>query len=246
MPSAESWASRKSRRNLRRCPADRIAHLPALASTRSTPAFSTELLRDADDAGSSHDFGRDLIPRLIERGTRICAHDFADSCVNTSNGIPYWRDVGTVDAYWEANIALTHVVPELNLYDEAWPVWTHQEQLPPAKFVFDDDDRRGTAIDSIVGGGCIVSGATVRRSVLFSKVLVHDYATIEDSVILPNVEVGRHVVLKRTVVDKHCRLPDGLVAGLDPAADRQHFHLSAGGITLIIPEMLGQQVHHLR
>jgi len=205
-----------------------------------------ELVRDADDAGSSHDFGRDLIPRLIERGSRICAHDFADSCVNTSNGIPYWRDVGTVDAYWEANIALTHVVPELNLYDEAWPVWTYQEQLPPAKFVFDDDDRRGTAIDSMVSSGCIVSGATVRRSVLFSKVHVHDYATVEDSVILPNVEVGRRVVLKRTVVDKHCRLPEGLTAGLDPVEDRRRFHVSERGITLIIPEMLGQQVHHLR
>jgi glucose-1-phosphate adenylyltransferase len=205
-----------------------------------------ELLRDADDADSSHDFGRDVIPRLIANHARIYAHDFAASCVNTSNGVPYWRDVGTIDAFWEANIALTDVVPELNLYDEAWPVWTYQEQLPPAKFVFDDDGRRGMAIDSMVASGCIVSGATVRRSVLFSKVRVHDYATIEDSVILPNVEVGRNVVLKRAVVDKHCRLPEGLVAGVDPAADRRRFHVSERGITLIIPEMLGQQVHHLR
>jgi glucose-1-phosphate adenylyltransferase len=205
-----------------------------------------ELLRDADDASSGHDFGHDLIPRLIAQGARTCAHDFTASCVNTSNGIPYWRDVGTVDAYWEANIALTHVVPELNLYDEAWPIWTHQEQLPPAKFVFDDDGRRGMAVDSIVGGGCIVSGATVRRSVLFSKVHVNDYATVEDSVLLPNVEVGRGVVLKRTVVDKHCRLPDGLAVGLDPDADRRRFHVTDRGIVLVIPEMLGQQVHHLR
>jgi glucose-1-phosphate adenylyltransferase len=107
-----------------------------------------------------------------------------------SEGVPYWRDVGTIDAYWEANVALTHVVPELNLYDQDWPIWTYQEQLPPAKFVFDDEGRRGTAIDSIVASGCIISGSTVRRSLLFSNVRVHDYCTIEDSVVLPNVEVA--------------------------------------------------------
>jgi glucose-1-phosphate adenylyltransferase len=210
------------------------------------PFLYDVLLGDADDAKSGHDFGRDVIPRLVTSGARICAHYFADSCVNMSEGVPYWRDVGTLDAYWEANIALTHVVPELNLYDEAWPVWTHQEQLPPAKFVFDDDGRRGTAIDSIVSSGCIVSGATVRRSVLFSKVHVRDYATVEDSVVLPNVEVGRGVVLRRAIIDKHCRLPDGLEVGVDPAADRKRFHVTEGGVTLVIPEMLGQQIHHLR
>jgi glucose-1-phosphate adenylyltransferase len=206
----------------------------------------TELLRDADDANSSHDFGRDMIPRLIAEGARVRAHDFARSCVNMSKGVPYWRDVGTVDAFWEANIALVQVEPELNLYDEEWPVWTYQEQLPPAKFVFDDDDRRGTALDSIVGSGCIVSGSTVRRSLLFSKVRVHSYCTIEDSVILPNVEIGRHVVLKRAVVDKHCRLPEGLVVGVDQVEDGRRFHVTERGVTLIIPEMLGQQIHHLR
>ncbi|MBK7590606.1 MAG: glucose-1-phosphate adenylyltransferase [Betaproteobacteria bacterium] len=205
-----------------------------------------ELLRDADDAASGHDFGRDLIPRLIAEGARVRAHDFARSCVNMYHDVPYWRDVGTVDAFYEANLALVKVEPELNLYDEAWPIWTHQEQLPPAKFVFDDDDRRGTALDSIVGSGCIVSGSTVRRSLLFSKVRVHSYCTIEDSVILPNVEIGRHVRLRRTIVDKHCRLPAGLVAGIDPAADRRRFHVTDGGVTLIIPEMLGQRIHHLR
>ncbi len=205
-----------------------------------------ELLRDADDAASGHDFGRDLIPRLIAEGARVRAHDFARSCVNMYHDVPYWRDVGTVDAYYEANLALVKVEPELNLYDEAWPIWTHQEQLPPAKFVFDDDDRRGTALDSIVGSGCIVSGSTVRRSLLFSKVRVHSYCTIEDSVILPNVEIGRHVRLRRTIVDKHCRLPAGLVVGIDPAADRRRFHVTDGGVTLIIPEMLGQRIHHLR
>ena len=163
-----------------------------------------------------------------------------------SKDIPYWRDVGTVDAFWEANLALVQVEPELNLYDEEWPIWTYQEQLPPAKFVFDGDARRGTALDSIIGSGCIVSGSTVRRSLLFSSVRVQSYGAIEDSVILPNVEVGNHVVLKRAVVDKHCRLPDGLVVGLDPATDRQRFHVTERGVTLIIPEMLGQKIHHLR
>jgi glucose-1-phosphate adenylyltransferase len=206
-----------------------------------------ELLRDADDGRSSHDFGKDIIPHLLGHGARVHAHHFAESCVNvTGDGIPYWRDVGTVDAYWEANIALTHVVPELNLYDEDWPIWTHQEQLPPAKFVFDDDGRRGTAIDSLVAGGCIISGSTVRRSLLFSSVHVHDFCTIEDSVVLPKVVVGRGTVLRKAVVDKHCRLPAGLRIGLDPAEDRRRFHVTERGVTLIIPEMLGQQVHHLR
>jgi glucose-1-phosphate adenylyltransferase len=205
-----------------------------------------ELLRDADDAGSAHDFGRDMIPNLIAAGARVRAHDFARSCVNMSGGAPYWRDVGTLDAFWEANLALVRVTPDLNLYDEAWPIWTYQEQLPSAKFVFDDDERRGTALDSIVGPGCIVSGSTVRRSLLFSKVRVHSFCRIEDSVILPNVEVGRNVVLKRAVVDKHCRLPEGLVVGVDPDEDRRRFRVTANGVTLIIPEMLGQQVHHLR
>ncbi len=204
------------------------------------------LLTDADDPHSGHDFGKDVIPRLLARGVRAHAHHFAESCVNTSEGIPYWRDVGTIDAYWEANVALTHVVPELNLYDQDWPIWTYQEQLPPAKFVFDDEGRRGTAIDSIVASGCIISGSTVRRSLLFSNVRVHDYCTIEDSVVLPNVEVGRRTVLKRAVVDKHCRLPPGFTAGLDPELDRQRFHVTERGVTLIVPEMLGQQVHHLR
>ena len=204
------------------------------------------LLRDADDPQSSHDFGMDIIPGLIARGAHVHAHDFTASCVNTSNGIPYWRDIGTIDAFWEANIALTHVVPDLNLYDKDWPIWTYQEQLPPAKFVFDDDDRRGTAIDSIVASGCIISGSIVRRSLLFSNVRIDDRCTIEDSVILPNVEVGRGSVLKRTVVDKHCRLPEGFTAGLDLDLDRRRFHVTERGITLIVSEMLGQQAHHLR
>jgi len=204
------------------------------------------LLRDADDPTSGHDFGTDVIPRLLRERACPYAHDFTDSCVNMTEGIPYWRDVGTIDAYWEANIALTHVVPELNLYDETWPIWTYQEQLPPAKFVFDDDDRRGTAIDSIVGSGCIISGSTVRRSLLSSNVRVNDGCTIEDTVVLPSVDIGRKVVLRKAVVDKNCRLPEGLKVGFDRDLDRKRFHVTDTGITLIIPEMLGQRVHHLR
>jgi glucose-1-phosphate adenylyltransferase len=205
-----------------------------------------QLIRDAGDSGSSHDFGRDLIPWLIGAGLPVHAHNFRDSCVNVSNGTPYWRDVGTLDAYWEANMELTRVVPDLNLYDNDWPIWSYQEQLPPAKFVFDDDGRRGMAVDSLVSGGCIISGSKVRRSVLFSNVRVQDFCDIEGCVILPNVEIGNNVTLRRAIVDKHCRLPDGLVAGVDPEADRKRFHVTERGVTVIVPESLGQRVHNLR
>jgi glucose-1-phosphate adenylyltransferase len=205
-----------------------------------------ELLRDARDPLSSHDFGKNIIPGLVGHDDGVFAHFFSGSCVNMANGTPYWRDVGTVDAYWEANLALTKVIPDLNLYDETWPIWTHQEQIPPAKFVFDDDDRRGMAVDSLVSGGCIISGSTVRRSLLFSNVRVHDYCEIEDSVILPNVEIGPDVVLKRAVVDKYCKLPAGLIVGVDPVEDRKRFLVTEKGVTLIVPEMLGQRIHHLR
>jgi glucose-1-phosphate adenylyltransferase len=205
-----------------------------------------QLIRDAEDRGSSHDFGKDIIPRLVRTGLPVHAHNFRASCVNMSDGKPYWRDVGTLDAYWEANLDLTHVVPSLNLYDLDWPIWTYQEQLPPAKFVFDDDGRRGVAADSLISGGCIVSGSTVRRSVLFSNVNVQDYCSIEDSVILPNVEIGNNVTLRRVIVDKRCRLPSGLAVGLDPEADRKRFHVTDRGVTVIVPESLGQRVHHLR
>ena len=204
-----------------------------------------QLLRDADDPRSSHDFGKDVIPHLIGRGYRVMAHRFQDSCVG-HGGVPYWRDVGTIDAYWQANMELTKVIPDLDLYDQEWPIWTHQEQYPPAKFVFDDDGRRGVAIDSLVSGGCIISGATVRRSLLFSNVRVHTRARVEDSVVLSGVDVGRNVTLKRTVVEKYCVLPDGLSAGVDPEEDRKRFHVTASGVTLILPEMLGQHVHYLR
>ena len=205
-----------------------------------------QVISDADEDRSSHDFGRDVIPWAVGRGYRVWTHRFADSCVNMAKGVPYWRDVGTVDAYWAANLDLVQVNPDLNLYDSEWPIRTYQEQLPPAKFVFDDDGRRGMAVDSMVSGGDIISGATVRRSLLFSDVHVHSYCTVEDSVILPNVDVGRHCVVRRTVIDKHCRLPAGLRVGVNPEEDRKRFHVSERGVTLVTPEMLGQQIHHLR
>jgi glucose-1-phosphate adenylyltransferase len=200
-----------------------------------------QLERDAKDAKSSHDFGKDIIPHILARNHRIYAHRFADSCVGMrASEMPYWRDVGTIDAYWEANMELTKVTPELNLYDKNWPIWTYQDQVPPAKFVFDDDDRRGTASDSLVSGGCIISGATVQRSLLFSDVHIHSWATVEDCVILPNVDIGRRAMLKRCVVDKRCRIPEGMVVGLDADEDRRRFYVSPKGVTLITPEMLGQ------
>jgi glucose-1-phosphate adenylyltransferase len=198
-----------------------------------------QLIRDADDPRSSHDFGKDLIPHIIGR-YRVHAHRFAESCVETQGGQPYWRDVGTLDAYWEANLELAKISPQLNLYDRDWPVWTFQEQLPPAKFVFDDDGRRGMAADSMVSGGCIVSGATVRRSVLFSNVRVEEGALLEDCVVLPDATVGPGVQLRRAVVDRHCRLER---ESLD---DPRRFRVTEKGLTLITPEMLGQTVHQLR
>jgi glucose-1-phosphate adenylyltransferase len=204
-----------------------------------------QVIRDSDDTHSSHDFGKDIIPYIVPR-YRVFAHRFADSCIGCEADKPYWRDVGTLDAYWEANMDITQVVPELNLYDEEWPVWTHQEQLPPAKFVFDDEDRRGKAIDSIVSGGCIVSGAAVRRSLLFSGVRIEERSVVEDSVILPKVQIGRNVTIKRAILDKRCRIPDGMVIGVDHKADALRFHVTEKGITLVTPEMLGQQVHRIR
>ena len=204
------------------------------------------LIDDATHPASSHDFGKDVIPRAIARGDRVFAHDLRQSAVIGEAAGAYWRDVGTVDAYWVANMDLTQLTPDLNLYDRTWPIWTAQEQLPPAKFVHDEDGRRGTAIDSLVAGGCIVSGATVRRSLLFSNVHVHSYCTIEDSVVLPNVDVARGVVLRRAVIDKQCRLPPGLTVGVDPERDRQRFHVTERGVVLVTPEMLGQKLHHSR
>jgi glucose-1-phosphate adenylyltransferase len=200
-----------------------------------------QLLLDAADADSSKDFGKDIIPRVI-KSHRVFAHSFTNSCVGGADGdAPYWRDVGTIDAYWEANMELTKVTPELNMYDEEWPIWTYQEQMPPAKFVFDDDDRRGMAIDSLVSGGDIISGAIVRRSLLFSRVNVHSFSTVEDSVILPGVNIGRHAVVRRAVVDKRCQIPEGMQIGVNLEEDRKRFYVSEKGIVLVTTEMLGQR-----
>jgi glucose-1-phosphate adenylyltransferase len=205
-----------------------------------------QLIRDADDPHSDHDFGKNVLPHVISK-YRTFAHNFTESCVGmTESGVPYWRDVGTVDAYWEANIELTKVSPELNMYDEEWPIWTHQAQLPPAKFVFDEEDRRGAAIDSLVSGGDIISGATVRRSLLFSSVFIHSWAEVEDSVILPNCEIGRHAKIRRAVIDKNCKVPEKMVIGYDLEEDRKRFHVTENGITLVTPEMLGQKIHQIR
>lgn len=209
-----------------------------------------QLLRDADDPHSSHDFGKDIIPHLMSAHYRLYAQSFDDSCITSVDGesrdIPYWRDVGTIDAYWEANMELTKVVPDLNMYDQEWPIWTYQEQLPPAKFVFDDENRRGMAVDSLVSGGCIISGSSVTRSLLFSNVRVHSYSSVEDSVLLPNVEIKRNVVVRRAVIDKNCIIPEGMKIGVDRAEDEKRFYVSEKGIVLVTPDMLGQEIHRVR
>jgi len=196
-----------------------------------------ELARDMADPGSSHDFGKDIIPKMVRAG-EVAAHPFGMSCVGTRPGQePYWRDVGTIDAYWDANIDLTATDPLLNLYDTHWPIWTYQPQLPPAKFVHNQDDRRGQAIESLISGGCIVSGA-VYRSVLFSQVRVHSFSSVNWSVLLPGVQVGRHARVHRAVIDRDCVIPDGLVIGEDPVADAARFHRTEAGITLVTRDML--------
>ena len=196
------------------------------------------LNRDAGETGSSHDFGKDLIPFLVPRA-KVVAHSFGRSCINSvENPEPYWRDVGTLDAYWEANIDLTTVTPSLDLYDDTWPIWTYQVQRPPAKFVFDDDERRGTAIDSMVSAGCIVSGGTVRRSLLYNNVRVNSYAVVEDTVVLPDSDIGRRAEVRRAVIGPGCQIPEGMTIGSDPEEDARRFNLSPKGITLVTKDML--------
>jgi glucose-1-phosphate adenylyltransferase len=198
-----------------------------------------ELERDMNDPNSSHDFGKDIIPKMVKAGVAV-AHPFELSCVGGKPGHPpYWRDVGTIDAYWDANIDLTATDPLLNLYDTNWPIWTYQQQLPPAKFVHNQEDRRGMAIESLVSGGCIVSGG-VFRSVLFSTVRVHSYSSVAWSVLLPGVQVGRHARLNRVVVDRDCVIPDHMVIGEDAEADAARFYRTESGITLVTRDMLRQ------
>ena len=198
------------------------------------------LEQDLGDPASKHDFGRDIVPKAVRNGEAV-AHPFSQSCVTGDHDKePYWRDVGTIDAYWEANVDLTAINPLLDMYDSSWPILTYQEQLPPAKFVFNQDGRRGTALDSLVSGGCIISGSQVERSLLFSKCRVNSYCNLLEAVLLPEVTVGRHARLTRVVVDHGCEIPAGLVIGEDAAEDARRFERTEKGITLVTREMLAR------
>ncbi|MBK7906513.1 MAG: glucose-1-phosphate adenylyltransferase [Gemmatimonadetes bacterium] len=202
--------------------------------------LNEQLRRDAADPDSSRDFGKDIIPFLVKHGKAV-AHRFTESCVRgRAENEVYWRDVGTIDAYWEANIDLTDVVPQLDIFDKEWPIWTYGEITPPAKFVHDLDGRRGEAISALVSGGCIVSGAVVRRSLLFTGVQVHSFANVENGVILPYVDIARGARLKNVVVDHGVRIPEGLIVGEDPVLDAARFRRSAGGVCLITQPMIDQ------
>ena len=196
------------------------------------------LEEDAELLGSNHDFGRDIIPSLLGRH-RLMAHRFQDSTIMDGGGeVAYWRDVGTLDAYWEANMDLCRITPGLNMYDDNWPIWTEMLRTPPAKFVFDSDDRRGMAVDSMVADGCVVSGALVRRSMLFSDVRANSYSLVEDSVVLPKAVIGRKARIRRAIIDQGCEIPPGLVVGEDEEADARRFHRTEGGVTLVTLPML--------
>jgi glucose-1-phosphate adenylyltransferase len=206
----------------------------------STAFLFEQLRRDADDADSSHDFGKDMIPYLVKHGKAV-AHRFASSCVGVSEqGEAYWRDVGTVDAYWEANVDLTDFEPALDLYDQNWPIWTFAEITPPAKFVHDEDGRRGMATSTLVSGGCILSGSRVDKSLLCTGVQAHSYSQLEGVVALPYVEIHRGARLKNVVVDRGVVIPPGLVVGNDPEDDARRFRRTDKGVCLITQPMLDQ------
>lgn len=207
----------------------------------STDFLCDRLKEDAANEESTHDFGRDLIPAIIQR-SRVVAYPFRDMQAGTPI---YWRDVGTVDAYWKANMELVRVTPDLNLYDREWSIWTYQEQLPPAKFVFDEDGRRGMAVDSMVSGGCIVSGAVLRRSLLFSAVTVNAGSELEDSVVLTNATIGEHCKIRKAIIEEHCNIPEGTVIGHDRERDASRYHVTEEGIVLVTPGMLGQRTRHM-
>ena len=206
----------------------------------NTEFLIEQLLKDAEDPESEHDFGKNIIPSIIENHN-IFAHPFRDPKTNKR---AYWRDVGTLDAFWEANMELIAVEPELNLYDEDWPILTHQVQLPPAKFVLNENNRCGTATESMVSGGCIVSGARLHRTILFSSVHVHSYSYIEDSVVLPGVDVGRHCHIRRAIIDRGCKIPEGTTIGLNRQEDIERgFRVTENGVVLVTAEMFGQKLH---
>jgi len=203
----------------------------------NTDFLYEQLKLDATNRQSTHDFGKDIIPSIIDE-SNVYAYPFQDEEEGTQ---PYWRDVGTLDAFWDANMDLVEVTPELNLYDEQWPILTYQRQLPSAKFVFREQERQGKALDSIVSGGCIVSGASLERSLLFSSVKVHSFAKVNESVVLPEVDIGRHCRIKRAIIDRGCHLPKGTIIGEDPEEDAKRFRVTSHGIVLVTPDMLGQK-----
>jgi glucose-1-phosphate adenylyltransferase len=204
----------------------------------SWPFLRDLLLKDAEDPSSSHDFGKDLIPAIVAGGKAV-AHQFDKSCVRSSSAAPaYWRDVGTVDAFWKANIDLTDFTPDLDLWDQAWPIWTYSESVPPAKFIHDEDGRRGSAVSSMVSGGCIISGTEVRNSLLCTMVHTNSFAVLDHAVVLPYVTVHRHARLKNVVIDRGVVIPTGLVVGEDPVEDAKWFRVTEGGVTLITQDML--------
>ena len=209
----------------------------------NTQFLFDQLILDADNKESEHDFGKNIIPGIIA-DYQVFAFPFRD--LQTGKRA-YWRDVGTLEAFWEANMELLSVTPELNLYDSDWPILTHQGQLPPAKFVFNDDGRRGMAVDSMVSGGCVVSGAKLDRALLFSNVKVKSYTQVEESVVLPGVTIGRHVRIKRAIIDRGCDIPEGMIIGEDHEQDRQQgFRVTGNGIVLVTPDMLNQSIHFSR
>ncbi|RZS56750.1 glucose-1-phosphate adenylyltransferase [Sphaerotilus mobilis] len=222
-------------------PGDENTSLASMGIYIFTADYLYQLLEDdAADPASEHDFGKNLIPRAVRENQAI-AHPFSMSAIaNPPYSKAYWRDVGTVDAYWAANLDLASPTPELNMYDKDWPIWTYQEQLPPAKFVHDYEGRRGEAINSLVSGGCIVSGSTIRNSVLFSNVLVRSYSAINEVVILPDVQIGRNCRLTKCVIDRRCHVPDGLVVGEDPELDAQRFFRTENGVVLVTRGMLAK------
>jgi len=199
------------------------------------------LIRDADDPHSSHDFGMDLIPQIVKNG-KAMAHRFSESCVKTGlESEPYWRDVGTIDAFWQANIDLTDFTPKLDIYDNAWPIWTYAEIVPPAKFIHDEDGRRGSAVSSLVSGDCIVSGSEVRNSLLFTGCRAHSFSTLDHVVALPYVDIGRMAQLSHCVIDRGVKIPKGLIVGEDPEEDAKWFRRTEGGVVLITQSMLDRR-----
>jgi glucose-1-phosphate adenylyltransferase len=211
----------------------------------NTAYLLEQLQQDAADPASSHDFAKDIIASCVTQG-RSYAHHFEDSRVGDLTKPVYWRDVNSLDAYWEANMDLVRVDPQLNLYDSQWPIWTWQPQIAPAKFVHNETTRCGVALDSLVADGCIVSGATLRRSLLFADVRVHSYSLVEDCVVLSGVRIGENCILKKCIVDKNCSIPDGTCVGLDPQEDARRFHVTPSGVTLVTRVMLGQENDPLR